>query len=84
MIEDLDLRKFHLFLIYIGVGGAAALTSEFNAITLLHLAGEWKAEGMNMLYVRTQAAYNSTSIAYGRNASLSFLKSPDPAGYVYI
>jgi hypothetical protein len=84
MIEGLDLREFKPFPVRQELGGAAVPTSENNATTLPHLAGEWKAGGKDMIQARTQAAYDGACIVYGRNEARSFLESPDPAGHAYV
>jgi hypothetical protein len=84
MIEGLDLREFKPFLVCQELGGAAIPTSENNAITLPHLAGEWKAGGKDIIQARTQAAYDSACMVYGRNKARSFLNRPDPTGYAYV
>jgi len=43
IIEGLDLREFKSFPVRQELGGATVPTSENNATTLPHLAGEWKA-----------------------------------------
>ncbi|KAH9216548.1 hypothetical protein DL95DRAFT_460136 [Leptodontidium sp. 2 PMI_412] len=84
MIEGLDLREFKPFPVRQELGGAAVPTSETNATTLPHLAGEWKAGGKDMIQARTQAAYDGACMVYGRHEARSFLKSPDPVGHAYI
>jgi hypothetical protein len=84
MIEGLDLREFKPFPVRQELGGAAVPTSENNATTLPHLAGEWKAGGKDMIQARTQAAYDGACMVYGRNKARSFLESPDPADHAYI
>ncbi|KAL5326602.1 hypothetical protein ACEPPN_004289 [Leptodophora sp. 'Broadleaf-Isolate-01'] len=84
MIEGLDLREFKPFPVRQELGGAAVPTSETNATTLPHLAGEWKAGGKDMIQARTQAAYDGACMVYGRHEARSFLKSPDPVSHAYI
>jgi hypothetical protein len=84
MIEGLDLREFKPFPVRQELGGAAIPTSENNAITLPHLAGEWKAGGKDMIQARTQAAYDGACMVYGRNKARSFLNKPDPTGCAYV
>ncbi|KAE8445148.1 hypothetical protein EG329_013644 [Mollisiaceae sp. DMI_Dod_QoI] len=84
MIEGLDLREFKPFPVRHELGGGAVPTSENNATTLPHLAGEWKAGGKDMIQARTQAAYDGACMVYGRNEARSFLERPDPAGHAYV
>jgi hypothetical protein len=69
MIEGLDLREFKPFLVCQELGGAAVPTSENNATTLSHLAGEWKARGKDMIQARTQAAYDGACMVLWQKRS---------------
>jgi hypothetical protein len=84
MIQGLDLREYKPFPVRQELGGAAVPTAENNAITLPHIAGEWKARGKDMVQARTQAAYDGACMVYGRNRARSFLGKPDPAGEAYV
>ena len=65
MIENLDPKQFRPFPTRQQLGGAAVPTPETNAITLPHLAGEWKAKGKDMTQARTKAAYDDVYMVYG-------------------
>jgi hypothetical protein len=84
MVEGLEMPEFNPFPVRQQLGGAAVPTSGTNAITLPHLAGEWKGPGKDMILAQTQAAYDGACMVYGRNEALSFLNSPDPAGHAVI
>lgn len=84
MVEGLDLMQFDLFPIREESSlEAAVLSSGPNAITLPHLAGEWKGPGKDMNLARHQAAYDGASMVYTRNEACSFLGSPDPTDSAY-
>lgn len=85
IVEGLDLTRFILFPIHEESSlGAVVPSSGPNAITLPHLAGEWKGPGKDMNLARYQAAYDGASMVYARNEACSFLESPDSVDYVYI
>lgn len=84
MVEDLDLTQFDPFPVHEELSGAAVPSSGPNAITLPHLAGEWKGPGKDMNLARHQAAYDGASMVCSRNEAWSFLGSPDPDGHAYI
>lgn len=84
MYEGLGQREFGPFPVDQELGGAAVPYWTENAITLSHLAGEWKAGGRNMKHAQAQAAYDGACLAYGRNKARLFLENPDPAGYAYV
>jgi hypothetical protein len=84
MVEGLDLTRFDPFPVREKLGGAAVPSSGPNAITLPHLAGEWKGPGKDMNLARHQAAYDGASMVFSRNEARLFLGSPDPDGYAYV
>jgi hypothetical protein len=85
MIEGLDLAQYDLFPIREdSLLKAAVPSSGPNAITLPHLAGEWKGPGKDMNLARHQAAYNGASMVYARDQACSFLGSPDPTSHAYV
>ncbi|RDL37426.1 uncharacterized protein BP5553_04859 [Venustampulla echinocandica] len=84
MVEGLEMTEFDPFPVRQELGGAAVPTSERDPLTLPHLAGEWKGPGKNMILAETQAAYDGACMVHGRNAALSFLKTPDPAGFAHV
>ncbi|KAJ8063261.1 hypothetical protein OCU04_008492 [Sclerotinia nivalis] len=84
MVEGLEMPEFDPFPVRQQLGGAAVPTSGTNAITLPHLAGEWKGPGKDMILAQTQAAYDGACMVYGRNEALSFLNSPDPTGHAFV
>ncbi|TVY90852.1 hypothetical protein LAWI1_G005641, partial [Lachnellula willkommii] len=84
MVEGLEMPEFDPFPVRQQLGGAAVPTSGTNAITLPHLAGEWKGPGKDMILAQTQAAYDGACMVYGRNEALSFLNSPDQAGHAFV
>ncbi|APA15468.1 hypothetical protein sscle_15g102380 [Sclerotinia sclerotiorum 1980 UF-70] len=84
MVEGLEMPEFDPFLVRQQLGGAAVPTSGTNAITLPHLAGEWKGPGKDMILVQAQAAHDGACMVYGRNKALSFLDSPDPTGHAFV
>lgn len=84
MVEGLEMPEFDPFLVRQQLGGATVPTSGTNAITLPHLAGEWKGPGKDMILVQAQAAYDGACMVYGRNKALSFLDSPDPTGHAFV
>ena len=85
MVEGLDLTRFDLFPIREeSLLGAAVPSAGPNAMTLPHLAGEWKGPGKDMNLARHQAAYDGASMVYARNEACSFLGSPDPVDHAYV
>ncbi len=86
MVEGLDVTQFDLIRIREESSLRAAVASSGpNAITLPHLAGEWKGPGKDMNLARHQAAYDGASMVYARNeACSSFLGSPDPVDHAYV
>jgi hypothetical protein len=84
MIEGLEMPEFDPFPVSEELGGAAIPYSSPNAITLSHLAGEWKGPGKGMNLARLQAAYDGASMVYGRNTARSFLENSDPVGHAFV
>jgi len=84
MIEGLEMPDFDPFPVFEELGGAAIPYLSPNAITLPHLAGEWKGPGKDMNLARLQAAYGGASMVYGRNIARSFLANPDPIGHASV
>ncbi len=84
MVEGLEMPEFDPFPVRQQLGGAAVPTLGPHAITLPHLAGEWKGPGKDMVLAQTQASYDGACMVYGRNRALSFLNNPDPAGHASI
>ena len=84
MVEGLNMTEFDPVPIRRELGGSAVPTGELDPPTLLHLAGEWKGPGKNMVLAQTQAAYNGACMAYARNKARSFLENPNPAGHAFV
>ena len=84
MIEGLEMPEFDPFPVSEELGGAAVPYFPPNAITLPHLAGEWKGPGKDMNLARLQAAYDGASMVYSRNTACSFLANPDPIGHASV
>ena len=84
MVEGLEMPEFDPFPVYNQLGGAAVPCSSTGAITLPHLAGEWKGPGKDMSLARLQAAYDGAHMVYGRNEARSSLGNPDPPGHAFV
>lgn len=84
MVEGIDVREFDPFPVRQQLGGAAVPSMGPNAITLPHLAGEWKGPGKDMILAQHQTAYDGAFMVFARNKARSFLGSPDPSGHAFI
>jgi hypothetical protein len=84
LIEGFIMSEYEPFPIRDELGGAAVITPGPNAITLPHLAGEWKSQGKDMTQAETQAAFDGACMVYGRNEALSYLGKSDPPGHAYV
>lgn len=84
MVEGLEMPAFAPFPIREKLGGAAVPNPGWGAITLPHIAGEWKGPGGLIEVARNQAAYDGACMVYGRNKALLFADSPDLVGYAQV
>jgi hypothetical protein len=84
MVEGLDLKQFDPFPFREELGGAAVPSSGPNAITLPHLAEEWKGPRKDMNLARHQATYNGARMVFSRNKARSFLGIPDPTSHAFV
>jgi hypothetical protein len=80
VIEGPEMLEFDPLPVSKQFGGAAVPYLAPDAITLPHLAGEWKGPGKDMNLARLQAAYDGASMVYSKNTARSFFENPDPAG----
>jgi hypothetical protein len=84
MIEGFIMPEFDPFPIRDELGGAAVVTPGPNAVTLAHIAGEWKDGGKDLTQAETQAAYDGACLVYGRNKALAYLGKSDPPGHASV
>ena len=79
MLEGLDIATFSPIIVRQELHSAAVPSLGANAITLPHLAGEWKGPGKDLSVARHQAAYDGASMVHARNEACTYLRTPDPA-----
>jgi hypothetical protein len=84
MVEGLTMPAFEPYPIRKDLSGAPVITPGIDAITLPHLAGEWKGSGKDMTEAETQAAYDGACMVYARNKALDKMDMSDPPNQAFV
>ncbi|GAP83177.2 putative heterokaryon incompatibility [Rosellinia necatrix] len=74
--RDTDFRPFPIN----AVSGAVLYRDKPFALTLPHIAGEWKAYGGNIQRADYQSGYDGAALVYARTQALKYLGEGDPPG----
>ena len=64
--------------------GSVVPSSDLYAITLAHMAGEFKRPGSGLLHARIQAAHDEAGLTYSHNAARRSTSRADQAGIMHI
>ena len=66
------------------IQGAVLYKDDPYAVTLPHIAGEWKGRGKDLDVARLQSAYDGAALVHGRNQALAYLGKADAPGHAEV
>lgn len=77
-VQGLAIQEFGDFPVNEYIDGSVLHEATYP-ITLAHIAGEFKALGMNLEHAKLQAAHGGASLVYARNQALKYLGEEEPS-----
>ncbi|KAJ2895046.1 hypothetical protein MKZ38_006972 [Zalerion maritima] len=83
-VEGLEQREFNPVPVDEQIEGAVLYKDEPHAITLPHIAGEWKGPHGNMGEARLQSSYAGAALVHTRNQALAHMGTSDPPGHAAV
>ena len=84
LVQGINLQDFKPYPAREKLGGSAVPTPSKYAITLAHMAGEFKKPGGNLIQAQEQAAYDAASLVYGRNRALASMGKADTLATAHV
>ncbi|CAK7229312.1 hypothetical protein SCUCBS95973_007178 [Sporothrix curviconia] len=82
--EGLEMAEFLPVPIDEHISGAVLYGDTPRAVTLPHLAGEWKGRRGDMDEATLQSAYDGAALVYARNQAMAYQGRSDDAGHAHI
>ncbi|EOO04251.1 hypothetical protein UCRPA7_219 [Phaeoacremonium minimum UCRPA7] len=83
-VEGPEMRDFLPFPVDERILGAVLYKDNPHAVTLPHIAGEWKGPDGSMAEATLQSSYDGAALVYARNQALAFQGKSDPPRHVSI
>ncbi|CAK7222503.1 hypothetical protein SCUCBS95973_004863 [Sporothrix curviconia] len=83
-VEGPEMRDYVPFPVDERIPGAVLYKDNPRAVTLPHIAGEWKGLDGSMAEATLQSSYDGAALVYARNQALAFQGTSDPQGHANI
>ncbi|KAK3369805.1 hypothetical protein B0T24DRAFT_633316 [Lasiosphaeria ovina] len=83
-VEGPEMRDYLPFPVDERVPGAVLYKDNPRAVTLPHIAGEWKGPDGSMAEAMLQSSYDGAALVYARNQALAYQGKSDPPGHASI